>query len=103
MTDDTAEASARLLTRAVPIVYGALFGALIDNLLLGTSLGILLSIALDSRMGAFSLFLPVLRPLLAGACPVVAVILRGLARLVQTIGLPAPSSWAKWPCGAPES
>lgn len=99
MTDDTAEASARVLARTVPIVYGFLFGALIDNLLFGVSLGLVLSIALDSRMGRDSLSLPLLRPLLASACPAVAAITHGLAWVMQAVGLPVPSSWDDMPCG----
>lgn len=103
MTEDTAEASARVLTRTVPIVYGFLFGALIENLILGASLGIVLSIALDSRMGRDSLSLRLLRRLLASACPVVAAVMRGLAWVMRVVGLSAPSSWANMPCGAPKS
>ncbi|MGB5450624.1 MAG: hypothetical protein WBM71_02190 [Sedimenticolaceae bacterium] len=102
MTDDTAEASARALTRAVPVIYGLLLGALIENLLLGASLGVVLSIALDSRMGRDSLSLPLLRPLFVSACPAIAAIMHGLARVIRAIRLPVPSSWDDMPCGAPK-
>ncbi len=68
MSEDGAEASARTLARIVPLIYGGLFGAFTENMYLGFSLGLMLTLALDLRMGDKSLSLPLLRPLINGSC-----------------------------------
>lgn len=64
MTEDTAEASARVLIRAVPLAYGLLLGGLINDLVLGGVLGGMLSIGLDLQMRDQSIFAPWIKPLL---------------------------------------
>lgn len=100
MSDETAEASSRTLIRIVPLVYGALLGGLIDDILLGVSLGMVLSIALDSRMGRQSLSLGLLRPLVSAGCPAISAIARGLALALRFIGLRAPLPWRDMRCEA---
>ena len=91
MPDDTAEASARMLIRTVPMIYGALLGGVLGNMPIGVSMGFALTVGLDMRMGKNSLFLPLLGPVLSPLCPVIDAIARGLARTLQRFGLPAPS------------
>jgi len=50
MSEATAEASARFLVRAVPLVYGALLGGLSDHLLLGLLIGFSVTVVLDLRL-----------------------------------------------------
>ena len=99
MSDDTAEASARVLIRAVPLVYGVLLGGLTKNLPLGLSLGIILSMGLDMRMGDKSFFLPLFRPLFERGCPLLAAMAHGLATLIRRAGIPAPSALRNLNCG----
>ena len=100
MPDDTAEASARVLIRMVPLVYGVLLGGLTGNLPLGLSVGIILSMALDMRMGDKSFFLPLLRPLFERACPLLAAAAHGLSTVISRVGLSAPSVLRNLTCGA---
>ena len=100
MPDETAEASARVLIRLVPLIYGALMGGLYGNLLAGVLLGLLVSALLDYRMWDRSLLRPVSRRCAATGCPLVAAAARGLASLVGAIGLPAPSVMRQMRCDA---
>ena len=65
MTDDTAEASARTLIRAVPLVYGGLVGGIVGIVPLGLAIGLATTMALDLKMGRHSITLRLLRPLVA--------------------------------------
>lgn len=102
MPDETAEASARILIRTVPLVYGVLLGVILGNMLLGFAMGFALTVALDMRMKSYSLFLPVLGPLFAPLCPLINAIAHGLARLLTLFGLRAPAFLAKMDCQLPE-
>ena len=92
MPDDTAEASARLLTRAVPLIYGGLLGGLMSNILLGLSLGLVLTMALDLRMGDKSIFRVILTPFMRRSCPVIAALVPRVARVIEGLGLPVPAA-----------
>lgn len=100
MPDETAEASARVLIRLVPLIYGALMGGLYGNLLAGVLLGLLVSALLDYRMWDRSLLRPVSRRCAVTGCPLVAAAARGLASAVGAIGLPAPSVMRQMRCDA---
>jgi hypothetical protein len=102
MPDETAEASARILIRTVPLVYGVLLGGILGNMLLGIAMGLALSVALDMRMKSYSLSLPVLGPLLAPLCPVIRAVAHGLARLLKSLGLRAPAFLADMHCEVPK-
>ncbi len=65
MTDDTAETAARVLIRAVPLVYGGLVGSILGHVPLGLAVGLAMTVALDVRMGRRSITLRLLRPLLS--------------------------------------
>jgi hypothetical protein len=101
MPDETAEASARALIRTVPMVYGVLLGLVLSNWPVGIAMGSVLTIALDMRMGRHSFFLPLLGPLLAPLCPLVDGIAHGLAWVIRSVGLRAPSFLANMHCGVP--
>ena len=62
LSDDATEASTRVLIRVVPMVYGALLGALADHPIPGLLAGFTLTLALDLRMGPDSLFRPIVGP-----------------------------------------
>jgi hypothetical protein len=100
MPDETAEASARVLIRIVPLIYGALMGGLYGNLLAGVLLGLLVSALLDYRMWDSSLLRPVSRRCAATGCPLIAAAARGFATAVGAIGLPAPSAMRQMRCDA---
>ena len=100
MSDETAEASARLLIRLVPLVYGALMGGLYGNLPAGLLLGLVASLALDYRMGRKSLIQPVMRRCAATGCPLLAAAIRGSAATIGAIGLPVPTNMRQMRCRA---
>ena len=64
MSDDTAEASARILIRTVPLIYGGLVGGVLGDLPLGLVVGLATTIALDLKMNDHSITLRLIRPLL---------------------------------------
>ena len=98
MSDETAEASARVLIRLVPLVYGALMGGLYGNLPAGLLLGLVASLALDYRMGGKSLIQPVLRRCAATGCPLVAAAVRGVAATIGAFGLPVSTTMRQKRC-----
>lgn len=101
MPEETAEASARVLIRTVPLVYGFLFGAVLGNMLIGIPMGLALTVALDMRMGRHSFFLPLFGPLLAPFCPLVNAIAHGLAALIGALGMRRPVFLAQMNCRMP--
>ena len=100
MPDETAEASARVLIRLVPLVYGALMGGLYGHLPAGLLLGLTASLALDYRMGGKSLIQPVLRLCAATGCPLLAAAIRGVSAAIEAIGLPVPANMRQKRCEA---
>ncbi len=92
MPEDTAEASARLLIRAVPLIYGGLLGGLMSNIFLGLSLGLVLTMALDVRMGNKSIFRGFFTPVLRRSCPVIRWLVIRLEQGLQNIGLQVPAA-----------
>lgn len=98
MSNATGEASARALIRIVPLVYGGVLGALAGHIVPGMALGMALCVALDLRMGSDSLSRPLLSPLLRRACPVMADIVRRLARRARVIGLRLPAVMRQMKC-----
>lgn len=99
MTEDTAEGASRFLIRAVPLVYGALLGGLTGNMVFGLSVGVVLCMALDLRMGDDSLFRPLVTPIAERGCPVVTFLAHGMARVIRTMGLREPSLLKDMGCG----
>lgn len=100
LNEDAAESMARLLIRAVPLVYGLLLGGLIDDLFLGALLGALLSIGLDLQMREQSMFAPWFKPFLDKACPQIAAASRLLAQGLAAMKLPVPARLQARDCGA---
>ncbi|MGB5201255.1 MAG: hypothetical protein WBN68_04805 [Sedimenticolaceae bacterium] len=99
MPDETAEASARLLIRAVPLIYGGLLGGLMSNILLGLSLGLVLTMALDLRMGDKSFFRVILTPVMRRGCPLIGALVSRGARVIEGLGLPVPAVLRDLRCG----
>ncbi len=91
MTAGTADSSARTLTRLVPLIYGALLGGLVGSVALGMVFGLLMSAALDIRMGDKSIGRPLLRPVFRLACPFVLPLLRALGIAGSGPRLPVPA------------
>jgi predicted lipid-binding transport protein (Tim44 family) len=100
MPDETAEASARVLIRLVPLMYGALMGGLYGHLAAGLLLGLVPSLALDYRMGGKSLIQPVLQRCAATGCPLLAAAVRGMSAAIGAIGLPVPTKLRQKRCEA---
>lgn len=88
MTAGTADSSARTLTRLVPLIYGALLGGLVGSIALGMVFGLLMSAALDMRMGDKSIGRPLLRPVFRLGCPFVSPLLRALGVAGSGLRLP---------------
>ena len=99
MPDDTAEASARVLIRAVPLIYGGLLGGLMSNIVLGLSLGLVMTMALDLRMGDKSFFRVILAPVMRRSCPVIGALAPRVARAIEGLGLPVPAVLRDVRCG----
>ena len=91
MTADTADASARTLTRVVPLIYGTLLGGLVGSIALGAMFGLMMSLAFDLRMGDKSMSRPLLRPFFRLGCPVVSPLLRALGGVGSDLRLPVPA------------
>ena len=90
MTGDTADASARTLTRVVPVIYGAVLGGLVGSVASGVVFGLLMSLAFDLRMGDKSVSRPLLHPVFRLACPFVSPLLKALGIVGGGLGLPVP-------------
>jgi len=99
MSEETAEAFARTLIRSVPVIYGVLLGGILDNMLVGASMGFALAVALDMKMGKNSFFLPIVGPVLAPLCPLMDGIADRLAKAFGAVGLPVPAILADLHCG----
>jgi hypothetical protein len=87
LPDDTSEATSRSLIRVVPLAYGGLLGGLVDNMLLGVSVGATASAAFDLHMGEHSIARPAWQWLVNKACPAVAAAANGLAAIIGHLGL----------------
>lgn len=94
LPDEAAESTSRALVRFVPLAYGALLGALADSILLGLSVGLMLSMAFDLNMGEKSMT----RALSQGLCPIFARLANLLARLMRRFGLTAPAALGDMRC-----
>ena len=88
MTAGTADSSARTLTRVVPLIYGALLGGLVGSVPLGAVFGLLMTVALDMRMGDKSISRPLLQPVFRLGCPIFSPLLRALGIAGSSMRLP---------------
>jgi hypothetical protein len=98
LTDDASETSARTLVRMVPVVYGASFGVLADNLMFGFSAGLALSLAFDLSMGSHSMLGAAWQGLLRKGCPLIAGAARWSAYAMERLGFPAPTKLIEMRC-----
>ena len=55
LPNESSELASRVLMRIVPLVYAVLLGGLADSLLLGLSVGLVLSVVFDLYMDSHSL------------------------------------------------
>jgi len=94
LPDSAAEATSRALIRIVPLAYGALLGGLTDSMVLGLSVGLILSTVFDLNMGEKSMA----RALSQGLCLVVARSANLMARLMCRFGLTAPAALGEMRC-----
>ena len=101
MSEETAEASARMLIRAVPMIYGVLLGGLAEHMPIGISVGFALMAAVDMRMREHSIFLPMLAPLLAPLCSLINAAAHSLAKSISLVGLRPPTALANLHCRIP--
>ncbi len=67
----TAESSARLLSRALPLAYGFLLGGLSDHLLLGLLAGLAFAVVLDLRLHEHSVTWACVQPVAREFCRVI--------------------------------
>ena len=95
MTPELAETVGRIVIRLVPLLYGGMFGSLIDDLPMALGIAALVSMGMDLAMGDRSL----LRSLLRGGCPLLALLANGLADLFGVLGFRAPTVLRNMRCG----
>lgn len=103
MPEELVETSSRVLTRLVPLAYGALLGSLGENLALGFAAGLLLSGVLDFHMRERSLLRSAGRRLYLTGCPMMAMLVRGLAVAMRRLGLGVPACMRDMACEASHS
>ena len=99
MTPDLKEAVGRVVIRLVPLLYGGMFGSLIDDLPLALGLAVLVSMGMDLAMGDRSLLRSMFKPLIRGGCPVLASLAHGLAAVFGVLGIRVPSALRDMRCG----
>jgi len=99
MPHDLKESVGRVVIRVVPVLYGGMFGALINDVPLALTLGAVVSAGMDLAMGDHSVLRTVGRSVLRGGCPVLALIARGLGGLIGALGLQVPTLLRDMRCG----
>lgn len=103
LPEDDAEATSRVLVRVVPVTYGALFGGVADNMLLGLATGLAVGMVFDLYMGSNSMLRSLARSLLSQACPAVTTVAHRLAGAIARLGLKAPSTLRDMRCRVAQS
>ena len=98
MPYDLQEAVGRFIFRVVPLLYGGMFGALAHEMPIAMSIAALVSIAVDLAMGPYSILRSMGSPLLRGACPLLAMIVRMTAYLIRIVGFKPPSALSRIRC-----
>ena len=96
---DTKESIGRVIIRLVPLLYGGMFGALLDDMPLALTVAAIVSLGMDLAMGNQSLLRAVIRCFLMGGCPVIAAMANMLAALIRFVGLRAPAFLSDMRCG----
>ena len=90
MPYEVKESVGRVIIRLVPLLYGGMFGSLLDDMPLALTVAALVSAGMDLAMGRQSILRTVGGSLFRGGCPVIAFMANGLADLVEVIGLNPP-------------
>jgi len=91
MPYDVQESIGRFVIRIVPLLYGGMFGTLMDEMPVALTVGALVSAGMDLAMGKRSILRNLGRSLVASGCPVLAVMARGLSGGLTAIGISAPA------------
>lgn len=99
MPHDLQESVGRVIIRIVPLLYGGMFGALMDEFPLAMAVGGVASALLDLSMGHASILRSFISPMLRGGCPLIAAAAQGLASMINATGLRAPAALGKLRCG----
>jgi hypothetical protein len=99
LSDDAAECASRVLIRFVPMVYGVVLGTLAEHPFVGLSLGLLVSAALDLKMGPNSLVRPLVAPAFERLCPRIALAVAATVDWSRRHGVPVPKDPYQLPCG----
>ena len=103
LPDDSDDSFSLMLIRMLPLIHGGFVGGTLDNLVLGLSAGMALSVSLDLCMGNASQTRPLFRRLATYACPGVAVTARRLAMAIKRSGLSPPATLFRLKCETPQS
>jgi hypothetical protein len=91
MPHDVQESIGRFVIRIVPLLYGAMFGTLMDEMPVALAVGALVSAGMDLAMGKRSILRRFGRSLIVSGCPVLAGMARGLSACLIAIGIGAPA------------
>jgi len=100
MPYDLQESIGRVIIRIVPLLYGGMFGSLLDELPMALTVGAVVSAGMDLAMGNQSILLSLGRPFFIGGCPLIALLARNLAGGISALGLRAPGALSNMRCGA---
>jgi hypothetical protein len=92
MPYDLQESIGRFVIRIVPLLYGGMFGTLMDAMPVALTVGAVVSAGMDLAMGKRSILRNLGRSLFAGSCPLLAGMARGVTGGLNAIGIRAPAS-----------
>lgn len=92
MPYDLQESIGRFVIRIVPLLYGGMFGTLMDEMPMALTVGAVVSAGMDLAMGNRSILRNLGRSLFTSGCPLLAGMARGVSGGLNTIGIRAPAS-----------
>ena len=98
MPYDLQESIGRFVIRIVPLLYGGMFGTLMDEIPVALTVGAVVSAGMDLAMGNRSILRNLGRSLFTSGCPLLAGMARGLSGGLNAIGIRAPASLRDMRC-----
>lgn len=96
---DSKESIGRVIIRLVPLLYGGMFGALLDDMSLALTVAAIVTVGMDLAMGNQSLLRTFIRCFMKGGCPLIAALANTLAAVIRLTGLQAPAFLRDMRCG----
>jgi len=98
MPYDLQESVGRFVIRIVPLIYGGMFGTLMNAMPVALTVGAVVSAGMDLAMGNQSILRKLGSSLFASGCPVLAGLARGLSGGLDAVGIRAPASFRDIRC-----